>query len=326
MRKWTDFLLAVLAAIGLAGTLLSLVKTAAWQIRMLDMLREPVMYAAIALALLAILLATRWRVVLAVVFALIACIQAVNLWPYFPLAKTQVALFQADEGECFKVLSLNVEQANDQYDRVARLIDAEQPDLLLLMETDQKWADALQPQLARYPEKVSRPLDNTYGMIFATSLDVTGADIVSDAGLDTPTLYASLTGPAGTPFDFVGLHPRPPLPGEDTQERDRAILRTDHKTAQIARDVVLVGDFNDVPWSRTMAALRERGDFDDPRVGRGTMPSFPADKLWLGWPLDHVLVRNGVGIRSFDILDDVGADHRPMRVVLCLRVPQSEEL
>lgn len=196
MRKWTDYLLAVLAAIGLAGTLLSLVKTAAWQIRMLDMLREPVMYAAIALALVAILLATRWRVVLAAVFALIACIQAVNLWPYFPLANKQVALFQPDEGECFKVLSLNVEQANDQYDRVARLIDAEQPDLLLLMETDQKWADALQPQLAGYPEKVSRPLDNTYGMIFATSLDVTGADIVSDAGLDTPTLYASLTGPA----------------------------------------------------------------------------------------------------------------------------------
>ena len=79
-----------------------------------------------------------------------------------------------------------------------------------------------------------------------------------------------------------------------------------------------MGDFNDVPWSGTVVKFREAGNWRDPRLGRGTHQTFPADYAWVGYPLDHVMARGDVEVRSFEVLDDVGADHLPLRAELCV--------
>ncbi|RPF70795.1 hypothetical protein EG799_03540 [Aurantiacibacter spongiae] len=78
-----------------------------------------------------------------------------------------------------------------------------------------------------------------------------------------------------------------------------------------------MGDFNDVRWSRTTTTFREMGDWPDPRLGRGTFPTFPSDHLWLGWPLDQIMVKGALDLRSFEVLPDDGSDHRAMLAVLC---------
>jgi len=318
LRSTRDYGLLLLAGVLLAASLISQIPSNVGIIRALDMIHEPAIYLCLLLTLVAAFSDGRFKRLSAGGFLLAAAVNVATLWPFLPIAPTQVNLADSDGGECFTALSLNVLMSNRDYGRTAQLIDERDPDVLLLLETDTKWEAALSEQLARYPERVSRPLDNTYGLLFATRLAVDQSSISNEAGELTPTLYASLRGPRDTPFDFVGLHPRPPKPGQDTKARDRAIFRMDEKTNTIAKDVVVMGDFNDVPWSHTMTNLRERGEFRDPRVGRGTMPTFPAALPWLGWPLDHILVRNGVGIRSFETLDSVGADHLPLFAELCL--------
>lgn len=318
MKTVGGYAFLVLAILLLTASLISQIPSNNGWIRALDMVHEPALYVCVALAVAAALLdrkAAWWSVG---GFFAAALVNIATLWPFIAIAPNQIALDENEGADCFTALSLNVYMDNRDYVRTARLIDREDPDILLLLEPDQAWADALAPQLARYETRVDEPLDNTYGLIFATRLPVDRAAISSEAGVLTPTLYASMRGKRGTPFDFVGLHPRPPGPNQDTEERDNAILRTDDATSKLSKDVVLMGDFNDVPWSHTMTALRERGEFQDPRVGRGTMPTFPADWVWLGWPLDHILVRNGVAVRDFTVLENVGADHLPLRAQLCL--------
>ena len=300
-------MLAVLLAVMLVAALVSLSDTNRGLVRVMDLMRELTLYLALLLALVPGFLA-------------VAGIHAARIWPYFGIAPEQVPLTGATErqGACFTALSLNVKQANTQYARVARLIEQRRPDVLLLMETHEPWAEALAPQLSAFPHVTRQVQDNHYGMIFASRLPVRSARTLEPTGENTPTLYAALATPGGDTFGFVGLHPRPPLPGQSSASRDASLERTARIVPDGTRDVLVMGDFNDVPWSRTTSGFRAAGDYRDPRIGRGTYPTFPASIVPLGWPLDQILVKNGMRVAQFAILPDVGADHRPVFVRACL--------
>jgi endonuclease/exonuclease/phosphatase (EEP) superfamily protein YafD len=213
-------------------------------------------------------------------------------------------------------LALNVRQENVQYARVRELIAQRTPDLLLLMETNQAWMAELQPALSQFPFVISKPFDNTYGMVFASRIPVDSARMVANTASNTPTLYATLRPAAGHRIEFVGLHPRPPLPGQDTDARDKNIARAGAITPDGATEVLVMGD--DVPWSHTTHRFVREGRFIDPRVGRGTYPTFPASMPWLGWPLDQVFLKGGLSVASYDVLNTVGSDHLPVEATVCV--------
>lgn len=312
-------ILLVLAVIMLAAALVSLIHTNSGIVRMLDFVREPSIYLAALLAILALIFAGSGRWLVIGVLLASAGINLYRMWPYSALASAEIPMPDDVDGmSCVRVLSLNVLQENDQHDRVARLIEREDPDLLLLMETDQAWIDALEPQLSRYGYRLEKPLDNTYGMAFATRLQVDRAEMVSNTDANTPTLYATMRTPDGARFEMIGLHPRPPRPKESTKLRDEKIARAAARTPDHLGNVLAIGDFNDVPWSRTTQKLVKRGDYFDPRVGRGTFATFPENWALLGWPLDQLFVKNGVKVERFRILPNVGSDHLPLAADVCV--------
>ena len=319
--------LGLIAIVLTVASLASLSNSNAGTIRMVDLLREPILYVSLILGAIALYLRGRAGFLIAGSFVLVAAIQLVRLWPFLPFAPTQVALDddRVEAGDtCFTALSLNVKQANDDHDAVIRLIDRQDPDLVLLMETNGEWMDALAPALDDYPHRLSMPLENRYGMAFASRIPAIKAKMIANTSADTPTLYATLRLDNGSAFEFIGLHPRPPLPGESTKKRDANIARAGAVTPDRLADVVVMGDFNDVPWSTTTTRFREEGDYRDPRAGRGTYPTFPAGWTILGWPLDQIMVKNAVRIRSFELLDDVGADHLPVMGRFCMPPGQGE--
>ena len=318
MRTILTWVLGIAAAVMLVASLLSMLPSDQWFIRALDMVRQPALYLAALLGVLSLLAARGWRWGLVAAFAAVALIQLWRLWPYLPFARETVALYDGPEQSCFTALSLNVKQSNTGDAEVAALIREENPDLLFLMETNGEWLQALQPVLSAYPQTVVEPQDNTFGLALATRLPLASSRTVDSTSADTPTLYATLTGPTGDRFEFIGLHPRAPLPGQDTDARDASILRAGAATPDRLADALVMGDFNDVPWSGTAVKFREGGNWRDPRLGRGTHQTFPADYAWAGYPLDHLMVRGDVEVRSFEVLDDVGADHLPLRAEVCV--------
>ncbi len=311
-------ILLTLAAFKLLATLVSLIDTNRGMVRMLDFVREPSIYLAALLAVLALFFARPKLWTILGMLALSAGINFFRLWPYTFLAPSQIPMPDEVDGmSCMRVLSLNVLQSNDQYEKVAALIEREDPDVLLLMETNGAWMTALETQLARYSYRLSQPLDNKYGMAFATRLRVERAEMISNTSSNTPTLYATLKMEDGARFEVIGLHPRPPLPGESTKSRDENIARAGARTPDSLDNVLAIGDFNDVPWSRTTQQFIEDGGYRDPRAGRGSFSTFPADYAFIGWPLDQLFVKNGVKVESFELLEDVGSDHLPLAADVC---------
>lgn len=252
-----------------------------------------------------------WGLLGLILFA-IAVFQAVQILPYTPIYPTEVPLSDGTGKATFKILSSNVLKENKDHDTLAKLITAEQPDVLFLMETDSAWIERLKPILETYKTVQTKPRDDHYGMVFATNLDVIAINFIDLANGDTPAAFATLTAPNGRSFNFVGLHPRPPLPGDDTDERDAQIRKSATIAHHLKQPVICMGDFNDVAWSRTSKTFKKIGDYRDPRVGRGMFPSFDVNHPIMRFPIDQVYVTDGINLTHFGRGPDIGSDHFPM--------------
>lgn len=308
----------VLAGLLIAVTALSVVQSARWWIRIWDFPRPQIMVGLViagGIELWADAEAGAW---IAAACALAAGWQLRRIFPYTRLARSEMPMPAAGNADrCFCVLSLNVLQTNRNYGATLQLLERVDPDILLLMETDDGWADALAPTLERYPHVLSCPLDNLYGMILATRLPMADDRIVVDP-LGIPAMTAQLTAPGGQPFRLLALHPLPPVPGQDSEERDGTLAQAALRAAQTRLPVLAVGDFNDVAWSHTSRLFKRIGGYLDPRIGRGTYATFPARYVMLGWPLDHLFVTPEFAMQSLQVLEPVGSDHLPITAKLCL--------
>ena len=318
-RRVVAIAIRVVAGLLILATLLSAIESNQWWIRIWDFPRSQILTLLIVTTVLALWHDRRAGRVVTLACVLASGWQLYRIYPYTPLSRPELAF--ADErlgskGACFSVLSLNVLQSNRDYGRTAALIDRIRPDILLLMETDQKWAAALSPQLARYPERLMAPLDNTYGLIFATRLPMREGQVEVLTEKRTPSVTAVLE--AGSPFRVIALHPRPPVPGQDTYERDAEIAIAARRAALTKIPVLALGDFNDVAWSHTSRLFKRIGGYLDARIGRGTYATFPAQAPLLGWPLDHLFATPQFTVRTLRVLEDVGSDHLPIHSSLCL--------
>ncbi|MBU1605357.1 MAG: endonuclease/exonuclease/phosphatase family protein [Alphaproteobacteria bacterium] len=322
MKKLGTALVAI-SVLMLVAVLVSLVPSDIWFIRTVDLMREPISYAAALLLVVALFVggARRWAAV--AMFALVIVINVWRIWPYSALAEPQLALAgdataaAAAEGRCFSAMAVNVKVENEQYARIAAQVERYDPDVLFLMETDTRWIEALEPILADYDHVQRHPQPKAFGLVFATRLPVLKSNVVENTYRDTPTVYATLQPAGSRPIEFIGLHPKPPLPDWNTERRDENIVNAGVQTPDRLPDAVVMGDFNDVPWSRTTTRFRETGDWRDPRIGRGTYPTFPADLRAIGWPLDQLMLKGDLDLQSFAVLPDNGSDHRAMIARLC---------
>jgi len=225
-----------------------------------------------------------------------------------------------------RLLNANVLMTNRDYGTLTEFIEQRDPEIVLLLEPDTGWAAAIRPSFDRYPYRVSMPLPNTYGLILLSKLPLEGAQVRYLMQPHVPSVKAGLRLPSGDVVDFYGVHPEPPLPGDDSGERDAELVRVGKEVRANGRAAIVMGDLNDVAWSHTSRLFRRLGGMLDPRVGRGLYPTFPADLPLLSWPLDHIFVTPHFRLTSIDRLPDIGSDHRPMLFGLCLVRDPDERL
>ncbi len=320
MKKTLGIVLFLAAILLLVAALASLVPTDAWFVRTVDLVREPMAYLAAILLVIALFVkvSVRWATLASL--GLVIVINVWRIWPYSALASTQLGLAAEApraNGQCFTALAANVKLKNDQYAKMAEQLRRYDPDVLFLMETDAKWIAELEPVLAQYGHVHRHPQAEAFGLVFASKVPVLKSNVVENTHRDTPTLYATLQPEGSRPVEFIGLHPKPPLPGWGTEMRDENIVNAGVQTPDRLPDAFVMGDFNDVPWSNTTEKFRNSGDWRDPRIGRGTYPSFPSDYRMIGWPLDQLMLKGDLDLVSFEVLPDNGSDHRAMLARLC---------
>ncbi len=302
-----------LATAILVTTLLPLTNSVQWYVRMWDFPRLHIASVALIVIMAALPVAIAYKSLFMGVVAAALVYQSAQIFPYTPLASVEVATQPAPNStDEVDMLAVNVLMENTRHQDLIDIVAREDPDVLLLMETDAAWADAFSDTLSQYTTVKSHVADNHYGMIFATRLDVLSAEFLWPSEDDTPAVKAVLRAPNGPEFNFIGLHPRPPVPGNDTETRDRQIKDAALMTSSADRPTVCMGDFNDVAWSWTTKRFKRYANFREPRVGRGMISSFHADYPFMRFPIDQLFVTENVGLVSFARLESFGSDHFPI--------------
>lgn len=313
----------VLAGILAAASLVPLVPTEWWAVRLLDFPRLPL---AIALAAVGLALAPFLRRApgtTAAALALVLCALIVDLWilsPYLPASTQRVDVCPVERK--LSVLVANVRLGNRNARPLVEAVEREQPDLFLAMETDAWWDEALKPLRPSMPNSLQRITGSYYGIHLLSRLPLVNGEVRHLAGQDTPAVVTGVTMRTGEVVDFVGLHPRPPQPWQSARGRDAQLYAAAVVLRERVEPGVIAGDLNATPWEIAVERMMRLSGLIDPRRDRGYVATWNAHSSLWRWPLDHVFHEGGFKTVAVERLDAFGSDHFPYLVRLCRRTDE----
>ncbi len=307
--------LYLLAAIVIVGTYLPLIPTHAGIVRICDFPRPQLLIAGvIALGGLAVI--GSWQValfwVIAVLLVPALLLQTLRIWPYTPLLPAPTRAPEEPGRPKLSLLMANVLRTNRKSDTLVSLLEEYDADIVFIVEIDDWWKDQLQPIAERYPYVTALPQDNGYGILFMTRLPVEACEVRTLVREEIPSLKARLTLEPGNSFWFYGLHPEPPGPVQDAEDRDAELMIVAREMASDGEASIVAGDLNDVAWSRTTSSFQRVSGAKDPRCGRGLYATFHADYWFARWPLDHLFHTPQFATHELKVLPHIGSDHFPV--------------
>lgn len=306
----------------IVATLLPLVRKDAWWIRIFDFPRLQITFI-LALTLVVFVASWGrpggWHMAFAALLALCLGYQGYMMYPYTVLARRQVewAKKAHQDGGTIALLFANVLMENRDSKRLLEIIREERPDLVLAVEADAWWQRELDVLADSYPHAVRQAQDNTYGMLLYSRLELIDAQVKFLVEEDIPSIHARVK-LNGALVELRCVHPRPPAPREakDSTPRDRELVVVGKELKEKRAPSIVLGDLNDVAWSRTNYQFQDVSGLLDPRVGRGFYHTFHARYPFLRYPLDHCFHSKHFRLVSFKRLRAFGSDHFPVGIKL----------
>lgn len=328
------FIFQILAGLVVFVSVWGLLPLDHWWIRGVDFPRIQILVIGLVSLVGLLVLAPQWEswdVVL-----LLALIGAVGLQlrmvlPYTRLWKKEVRqALPIPDAVQIKLMVSNVLTPNDNTQALVDLVQQKNPDILITLESDQKWQDALSVIELDYPYNVKVPLDNLYGMHLYSKLELIDPEVKYLLIDDIPSIHTQLRLPNDEVIWLYCLHPMPPSPTEADKSttRDAELLMVGRHINENNKTAILAGDLNDVAWSKTTLMFQRISGLLDPRIGRFFINTFHVNYPFLRWALDHIFHSPCFTLVNIERLPSIGSDHFPVMTTLqyeaCATAEQEE--
>jgi len=245
-----------------------------------------------------------------------------DIYPYLPIASkiTETSHLDVDtrNDNTVSLLIANVLTPNNNHNGLLSLISDNAPDIILTLESDKAWQEALQVLETDYSYTVYKPLDNLYGMHLYSKLALTNTEIRCIIEDNIPSIHSTVTLKNNQKLDLHCIHPAPPSPTENTcsAERDAELLVVAKEVVDKKNTAIVTGDLNDVAWSKTTKLFKKISGLQDPRLGRGFFNTYNAKHTFLRWPLDHLFHTPDFKCVDIKRLSYFGSDHFPIFITL----------
>lgn len=235
------------------------------------------------------------------------------LWP-----KEVKAPPVTDSDNQLSIITANVLMHNRDAQALISLVEQQQPDILVTLETNTWWEEQLSVLHSQLPFSVKCPLENLYGMHVFSRIPFSEQEICFLVEEQVPSIHVSINLRCGDKVRLHFVHPAPPSPTENTEstERDAELITLARRIGETTSPVVVTGDLNDVAWSKTTRLFRKISGLLDPRVGRGMFNTFHASFPFLRWPLDHLFHSAHFRLKHIQRLPSIGSDHFALYTVL----------
>lgn len=277
-------------------------KKNAWRLGSLTLPREPAILWGATLAVLA------W--------------QTAKILPFTPLWSVEVPKASSSTQGKVRLLTANINYHNNRHDEVLRIVQDQQADLILLLEVDQEWADALAPLDETHPHRIGVVRGEGLGIVLWSRFPFQEREVKYLVSERRASIFVTLNVPGFGPLRYVGLHPTPPglkdrIDNNDLKQERRDSRIRDAELVLVARHIqqdpdqrwIVTGDFNDVAWSDITRLFQDLSDLKDPRVGRQFLNTYHAQWPIWRYPIDHVFVSDGLHLLSMKRIRVPGSDH-----------------
>ena len=303
----------------------------AWRARpyYLDVASQGSLHAAAAMMLLAIALLAFRRFLGAASYGLAALVIAM-LWSTW--ARSPAALPVGTKGwMCLKLVHYNAfAHASRHDDRFAAWLEAENPDIVVIVDSPWRYVDAQAWLAARYPYRIEPDPSFEWPMTVLSKLPLAPAsELFEFPTTDRSAIYSftaqrapALTLPDGQRILLSAMHPPSPR-----RERSwTASLRIAYREALLIHawregtglGVVLSGDCNSTPVGRVHRTFRMISGLTgwSTLLGSGTWPANYSP--WISIPIDRVWTSDEMVVRSLQVGPQFASDHRPLVAEICI--------
>lgn len=214
----------------------------------------------------------------------------------------------------FRLMHANVFCSNEDYAALTAVVAEERPDVLVLQEFTERWAERLQALHAQYPYSKVAPRPGGSGMALFSRHPLEEAEVLS---LDATSHLAILArvNVDGVPLTVLALHPPTPMRPDKFASRNEQFARAASIMKEAQGRKLIVGDFNTTMWSPYFTELVRESGLSDARRGFGLRPSWPEPvPTPFQIPIDHCLVGAGMAVEAIRTGARTGSDHRPLIV------------
>ena len=210
-----------------------------------------------------------------------------------------------------KVITYNVNTGNDRHREVCGYLENEDADIVLLTEVDREWLSDLSSLNARYPHRIEVPRSDNFGMALFSKTAFIHQRVRTSGPYNLPWIEADVHWD-GHPVRLIGLHPLPPVSGQDSASRNEQLMEAADLLAD--RPGILLGDLNLTPYSSWFPEILSRGHLVDTGANTGFSPTWSPYSPLLGIPIDHVLTGRGLAPVRRMVGPTMGSDHHPLIV------------
>lgn len=230
-----------------------------------------------------------------------------------------------------RIFTQNLLYRHPSGDGFTRLIQREQPDVILLQELTPAIADHIVAQLgADYPYRRLAPKDGSFGFGFFSRYPLTGGDLLRAPGGHRFVQIATVS-LAGREVDLYNCHLLPPLgkalrrlgPTRVTRLREAQIRLLTDRIFAAERPAIVAGDFNLTPSQQAYHLLTPVLTDAWTEAGVGPGVTWPQNMLPLPWRtipllrLDYCFHTPDFVARRARVLYSItGSDHCPLVVDL----------
>ncbi|WP_199507126.1 MULTISPECIES: endonuclease/exonuclease/phosphatase family protein [unclassified Psychrobacter] len=260
-----------------------------------------------------------WQWFIFIVLTLSMLFQLYMVLPYTLLWKSEVQSAKDLPGALqIKIMVSNVLTPNPHKQKLIDLVNEHEPDILITLESDKKWEEALEVIEPDYPYTVKIPLDNLYGMHLYSKIELIDPTIHYLMIDDIPSIHTQLQLTDTRRIWLYCMHPMPPSPteAEKSTTRDAELLMVGRHIQENKQTAILAGDLNDVAWSRTTRRFHRVSGLLDPRIGRHFINTFHVKYPFLRWALDHIFHSTCFTLVDIKRLPSIGSDHFPVLTIL----------
>jgi endonuclease/exonuclease/phosphatase (EEP) superfamily protein YafD len=240
---------------------------------------------------------------------------ALNLWRIRRYIPGWSLIRRDDKPHEKHVMSVNSYKENESPEKLCAAILDFDPDVLLVMEMTDSTQEALEDCLKNYPHKMTTPVRDGFRICLFSKDELKNQNITYHGPNQTPLLTAE-TIVQGREFQVFSAHPKPMLNKQWHEERLAYFRETAAIIARSEKPVMVLGDFNAVPWEWAFRGFLERAGLENTLYKQGYLVTWPVFFPLMGIPMDHILISDGEDYGDLKVGPFVGSDHYPISLNL----------